>query len=130
MNFIKRKSWKRVKRSLVQSLNRKLVGTKIVFKIKDEQDGSKRYKCRAVTKGYAQIPGVDYTESFSPVATDTGIRLVIATFLLNEDDDWILEMFDVEAAFLNAKLSRPIYIEWPAGMVGLGFIPLAHTHHL
>jgi hypothetical protein len=40
-----------------------------VFKKKDEQDGSIRYKSRIVTKGYLQIPGVDYTESFAPVAT-------------------------------------------------------------
>ena len=53
-----------------------------------------------------QIPGVDYTESFTPVASDTAIRTIIAMFLYYFHTDkkgkWDLEMFDVEAAFLNA----------------------------
>ena len=54
---------------------RKPVGTKTVFKIKDEQDGTQRFKTRIVTQGFSMIPGKDYTESFSPVATDVSVRL-------------------------------------------------------
>ena len=124
MNFIKRKSWKKVKREMVRKQNRKLVGTKIVFKIKDEQDGSKRYKCRAVTKGYAQIPGVDYTESFSPVATDVSIRMLmgIALYNMQNGKDWNIHMIDIEAAFLEGEMDMDMYIEWPEGMLELGFI--------
>jgi len=47
------------------------------LKIKDEQDGSKWYKARIMTKGFLMIPGVDYMESFLPVMTETGVQCVI-----------------------------------------------------
>ena len=78
------------------------------------------------------IPGVDYTESFSPVTTETGVRTVIGVSLhyINEDlrnkvkteDQWILEVYDVEAAFLNAKPGSKMYIKIPDEMVELGFV--------
>ena len=73
-----------------------------------------------------QIPGVDYLDSFAPVASDTAIRVIIAMFLYYHHNDkksnWDLEMFDVEAAFLNADLDKQVFIEWPQGMLDLGFI--------
>ena len=73
-----------------------------------------------------QIPGVDYTESFAPVASDTGIRVVIGIFLyylhMFPTVEWVLETFDVEVAFLNALLSNPVYIEWPKGLKELGLL--------
>jgi hypothetical protein len=54
-----------------------------------------------------QIPGIDYTESFAPEASDTGIRVVIGTFLIFST---VLETFDVEVAFLNALLPNKMYI--------------------
>jgi hypothetical protein len=67
-----------------------------------------------------QIPGVDYTESFEPVASDTVVRVVNEIFLyylqLFPRDEWELETFYVEVAFLNALLSNPVYIEWTKGL--------------
>ena len=124
LNFLNRKAWKKKKRSKVFALGRKPVPVKWVFKKKLEQDKSTRYKSRIVVKGYMQIPGVDYSESFSPVVNDTTTRVVLGLTLhkQHELDDWICEMFDVEAAFLNATLDIPMYLEWPEGMVELGFI--------
>ena len=70
------------------------------------------------------ISGVDYTESFSPVATDTTVRFTIAVTLYCSRVGWINELIDIETAFLNADLDSdtPIYAEWPEGMVELGFI--------
>ena len=76
-NFLNRKSWKFVPREEVSKINRKLIKTKMIFKKKSEADGKTRYKARCVSKGYMQIPGVDYTEKFSPVATDASIRIDI-----------------------------------------------------
>jgi hypothetical protein len=60
-----------------------------------------------------QIPGVDYTESFAPVASDTGIRAVIQIFIYLQNNHpnlkWALETFDVEAAFLYAVPAVPSY---------------------
>ena len=67
-----------------------------------------------------QIPGVDYTESFSVVVTDTTTRTDFGFELMNED--WICECFDVEAGFLNPYLEKEMYIEFPEGIVELGFI--------
>jgi Reverse transcriptase (RNA-dependent DNA polymerase) len=72
------------------------------------------------------IPGVDYTESFAPVASDSGIRIVIGIFLyyLHQDpqDNWVLESFDVEVAFLNELLSHPVYKEWPKVIKEFAFL--------
>jgi len=132
MNFLRRKAWRKVPMSQVRNEGRIPISSKPVFKIKDEQDGSKRYKTRIVTRGFLMIPGVDYTESFSPVTTETGVRTVIGVSLhyINEDlrnkvkteDQWILEVYDVEAAFLNAKPGSKMYIKIPDEMVELGFV--------
>ena len=73
MNFLDRKAWTQVTMKQVLKENRKPVGTKTVFKVKDKHDGTKRRKTRIVTQGFSMIPGKDYTESFSPVATDVSI---------------------------------------------------------
>ncbi len=67
-----------------------------------------------------QIPGVDYTQSFSPVGNDTLMRIIIGITLFR--DNWVLETIDVEAAFLEGDMDKTMYIEWPPGMVHLGFI--------
>jgi hypothetical protein len=71
-----------------------------------------------VVKGYNQIPGVDFTESFSPVATDTTTRLIFAFVLLK---NWVCEIVDVEAAFLNADLDEDLFIDYSNGVVDFGF---------
>ena len=126
-NFLTRKVWKKVPREkVVKEMKRKLITTKWIFKKKIEQDGSIRFKARCVSRGFMQIPGVDYTESFAPVATDTAIRMIIGIFLFffhkYPKEEWALEMFDVKAAFLNADLDKQVFIDWPQGMEELGFI--------
>lgn len=122
MNFLNRGSWTKVTKTVAMKSGRKILKVKWVYKMKDEQDGSIRYKSRNVTKGYLQIPGVDYTESFAPVATDTTIRLLLAIALHKQKEDWTVECLDIEAAFLEGELDEPIYIEFPEGMDELGFV--------
>ena len=52
-----------------------------------------------------QIPGVDFTESFSPVASDTTICITIKITLCKEKYGWIIKMIYIETAFLNAELT-------------------------
>ena len=136
MNFIKRKAWKKVPMKTVLDAGRKPIPTKVVLKTKFEHDGSIRNKMRIVTKGFHMIPGVDYTESFSPVAMATSNRtaVVISLFFMNGGSAeltlipnrgvWVMEMFDVEAAFLNAKYEgkKKMYIAIPEMMEVLGFV--------
>ena len=117
-NFYKRGVWKKFPRSDLNG--RKPLGSRWVFKMKKEHDNSIRYKARVVVKGYVQIPGVDFTDSFSPVATDSAMRTIFALTLFhdnkNENERWICEVIDVEAAFLEADMDENIYIEWPDGV--------------
>jgi Reverse transcriptase (RNA-dependent DNA polymerase) len=88
--------------------------------------GKSNTKARCVPRGILQIPGVAYTESFAPVALDSGIRIVIGIFLYylhqRPQDNWVLESLHMEVAFLNELLSHPVYIEWPKGIKEFGFL--------
>jgi hypothetical protein len=54
-----------------ERFGQKPLGTKWIFKVKVEQDGSKQYKSRCVMLGYLQIPGVVFTKTFLPVANNS-----------------------------------------------------------
>jgi hypothetical protein len=79
-------------------------------------DGSKKF--RSVIRGYEQIPGVDFVESFSPLATNTTIKVTKALTMeqMALHEDWVIEMVDVEAAFLNVPVETDVYIELPEGL--------------
>jgi Reverse transcriptase (RNA-dependent DNA polymerase) len=60
-NFMSRGVWKPVSRKMVtEQMKRKLISTKWIFKKKTEQDNTIRHKARVVSRGYMQIPGVDF----------------------------------------------------------------------
>lgn len=118
-SFYSRDLWKIVPRSLAKEMGKTIIGSKWVFKKKAEADGSTRFKCRVVSKGYMQIPSIDYTERYSPVANDTTVRLVITYTLYKEDDHWICELIDIKAAFLEGEIDKPTFMEWPPGMLVL-----------
>ena len=92
------------------------------IKKKQEKDGSVRYKSRIVSKGFMQVPGVDYTEKFSPVANDATTRIIIGLTLAYKDLGWKCESVDIEAAFLEGEIDTPSYMEWPPGSVDLGYV--------
>jgi Reverse transcriptase (RNA-dependent DNA polymerase). len=117
-NFIRRKAWELHPRSWLAG--RKPTKCKWVLRKKAESDGSIRLKSRIVILGYMQIPGVDYTESFSPVANDVTIRIAMVITLSKKG--WRIDVVDIEAAFLNADLDEVIYVEWPEGVLELGYV--------
>ena len=121
-NFLIRGAWKFVPRHEVKSRGRKVIPTKLVFKKKDEIDGSIRFKARDVTLGFMMIPGVDFTERFSPVATDASLRIQIAINLKFYSKGWRTRSLDVEAAFLEPEMDNEMYIEPHPAMVVCGFM--------
>ncbi|GJR18221.1 retrotransposon protein, putative, ty1-copia subclass [Tanacetum coccineum] len=72
------------------------------------------YKARLVAKGYTQTPGIDYEETFSPVADIRAIRILIAIAAYYDYEIW---QMDVKTAFLNGYLSEEVYMEQPEGFV-------------
>jgi hypothetical protein len=116
-NFLDRKVWTPTKLWKLRQGQRP-IKVKWVFKKKNEQDGSIRYKGRIVVKGYVQIPGIDFTHTHSPVAQDSSIKIVLGIALMK---GWGVEMIDIEAAFLEADLDEDIYIEWPEGLAEFGY---------
>lgn len=80
-NFLDQSSWIVTSREEVAKHGKTIIGSKWVFKKKLKANGRVRFKSRIVSKGYQQVPGVDYTEKFAPVANDTTTRLILAVTL-------------------------------------------------
>jgi hypothetical protein len=78
--------------------------SKWIYKIKHAANGSvKKYKARFVARGFSQVEGVDYDETFAPVARYTSIRTIIA---LATSMGWKLHQMDVQRTFLNGEIEE------------------------
>jgi len=88
---------------------------KWVFKVKKDATGNiKQYKARLVAQGYTQVPGVNYFDTFAPVAKLASIRTVLA---LAARHDWEIHQVDVKSAYLNGEFedAEVIYMRQPPG---------------
>ena len=93
--------------------DRKIVGSKWIFKMKLGPDGQiERYRARLVAQGFSQVEGIDYNETFAPVTKFNSIRLLLA---LSARFDWEIHQMDVKSAFLNGDLDEEIYMRVPPG---------------
>lgn len=94
--------------------NRRAISAKWVFKRKRDADGNViKFKARLVARGFTQIHGIDYDETYAPVSRMSRLRLI---FAIAATEDLELGQFDVEGAYLNGNLEEEIYLAPPDGV--------------
>ncbi|KAL8087865.1 hypothetical protein AgCh_037851 [Apium graveolens] len=105
--FERNKVWKLVP----APKNRSVIGTKWVFRNKMDENGIvTRNKARLVAKGYSQEEGIDYDETFAPVARLEAIRIFLA---FAAHSNFKVYQMNVKSAFLNGELEEEVYVQQP-----------------
>ncbi|SOV09504.1 uncharacterized protein UDID_19001 [Ustilago sp. UG-2017a] len=90
-----------------------LVDSKVVLRLKLDADGVPiKHKVRLVARGFTQREGIDYQETFSPVAPLGAIRAILALAVQN---NWEVHALDITMAYLNSTLKEAIYMKPPEG---------------
>ena len=107
-SMINRGVWRKIEKAKIPE-NRRLIGNNWVFKIK--RDGT--YRARLVTLGCSQIPGLDYTDNFAPVAHDVSFRMALARLMVEKLDSLVM---DVETAFLYGDIEQEFFMKSQDGM--------------
>ncbi|GKA65041.1 retrovirus-related pol polyprotein from transposon TNT 1-94 [Tanacetum coccineum] len=98
-----------------QPKNMKIIGTKWVFRNKLDENGIvSRNKARLVAQGYNQQEGIDYDETYAPVARLESIRILLAYACAL---DFKLFQMDVKSAFLNGFINEEVYVAQPPGFI-------------
>eukprot|EP00253_Pinus_taeda_P011075 PITA_11075 len=93
------------------SAGRKPIGSKWVFKKKTKAEGKvEKYKAQLVAKGYSQVPGIDFGDTFSPAAKVISIRLLLS---IATAFDFDVEHMDVKTSFVHRDLEEEIYMKQP-----------------
>jgi hypothetical protein len=105
-NFTRNEVW-----HLVPRPNQNVVGTKWVFRNKEVEHGVvTRNKARLVSKGYSQVEGLDFDETYALVARLESIRILLSYATYH---DFKLYQMDVKSAFLNRPIKEEVYVEQP-----------------
>lgn len=94
-------------------VNKKTVGSRWVFALKRKPDGEiDKFKARVVAKGYSQVYGVDYTETYCSVVQMVSFRLLLSYAAMIRLK---IKQFDIKTAFLYGDLNEEIFMEPPEG---------------
>jgi len=127
MNSLDSKKWKEAIDEELDALNqndtwelvplppdKRSISSKWVFKVKRYPDGRiQRHKARLVARGFAQIEGVDYSETYAPTTRYDTIRVLLS---LSVSRGLKISQFDVKTAFLHGELEEEVYMDLPDGV--------------
>jgi hypothetical protein len=95
------------------SIMRTVVTSRWLYKIKYATDGSiEKHKARFVARGFSQVEGIDYDETFTPVVRYSSIQSIMA---IQAEMGWKIHQMDVKTAYLNGFIEEEVYIEQPHG---------------
>jgi hypothetical protein len=107
---------------------RKLIGNHWVFEFKTHDvKGGGEFKARLVAQGFSQVPGIDFHQTYAPVARQASIKILIAMVAML---DWELDCFDAKRAFLHGKLKEDLYMKQPRGFEQYGASGILLVCHL
>jgi hypothetical protein len=94
-------------------LGKKPISCKWVYKVKYKVDGTlDKYKARLVVQGFFEREGIDYEETFAPIAKMRTIHLVLA---MAAQQGWKVHQMDMKSAFLNVDFKEVVYMCQPKG---------------
>lgn len=97
---------------------KRAIGCKWLYKTKHDRDGNvERNKSRLVILGNNQKYGLDYDQTFAPVAKLTTVRSLLAVAAM---EGWFVEQMDVKNAFLHGDIDETVYMKLPQGYAGPG----------
>src|ERR1041385_4457501 len=109
--FERTKAWSLVER--LDPAEHNIIGTKWIFHNKQDEDGIVvRNKARLVAQGYTQIEGIDFAETYAPIARLESIRVMLAFANFN---GILLYQMDVKSDFLNGEIEEEVYVMQPPG---------------
>jgi hypothetical protein len=120
-NFTRNEVW-----HLVPHPNQNVVGTKWVYRNKQDEHGVViRNKARLVAKGYSQVKGLDFDETYAPVARLESICILLAYATYH---GFKLYQMDTKSAFLNGPIKEEVYVEQPPGFEDSEYPDYVYKH--